>query len=513
MTKKIFYFLSLIFILFIIIYTQILSASHDIINHDDLHVMFKSTNFFKEYFVNAYHGRFITNTIATLLGSFLPFFLDIHPISWLQTFGAGIKAFFIFIICYLLSSSLFIFDRKNNGYKRLLLCIFTLLFYFLYQIRFKCLYESMLYMSFYGFTFPFILYFFFWKTFIKYFCDDNVIVKNYKHIFFFCILSFLLGCSSEFFSFSSFCTLTLLIFFIFINKFNHKYRNYIYNIYLCFFIGLIFYILNPGFIDTCEGKDLLFFQFLSFFKEWFAEVTDGLYRIFFSDFIYIASIMFFLFIILLFLKIENKKRKMLLLILYIFGVICFYFSMSFVRMMVEDRYLYINHLDIIAEIQIALIFAIILQISFLSDYKYLKNIIIITLLGCLSYYAKENLIDTYNLIVKNNKTEYIYKYNNNLLENILNRYKCEYVLLENIKDERKIYNLGKFIDLRPNNIDCCHYIKMVYNLDCNFSTEQTDITTAEQLYEKFLSDGGNPLSQKELSKYDFDFLLKKYRKK
>ena len=133
MVKRIFYCLSLAFVLFIIIYTQILQASYDIIDHDDIDVLFRFTeNFFDNCFINAYHGRFIINTIVTLIGIILPLQFDIHPNCWIQTFGAGIKAIFIFIICYLLSYSLFIFDKKNNKYKNVIALMFILLFYFLY---------------------------------------------------------------------------------------------------------------------------------------------------------------------------------------------------------------------------------------------------------------------------------------------------------------------------------------------------------------------------------------------
>ena len=513
MVKRIFYYLSLSSVLFVIIYTQVLQAGFDIIDHDDIDVLFRFTdNFFYNCFINAYHGRFITNTVATLIGAVLPLHFDVHPVYWIQTFGAGIKAIFIFIICYLLSSSLFIFDKNNNKYKNFIIFIFTLFFYFLYQKAFRNSYESMLYMSFYGFVFPFIIYFFFWKGFIKYFCgDDNKIINwNYKKILFFCVVPFLLGCSSEFFSFSSFCTLTLLMIVLIINK----YKNI--NIYICYislYIGFFIYILNPGFWLTVQEKTIPFFGSLDTFKAWFAEVINILHRTFFSDFIYIVIIIIILFLFLLFLKIENKKRKILIVSLYLTGVLFFYLSMAFARITFGNTELYLCHFDIIVQIQTALIFLIMVQISFLSDYKYLKNILIVILFCCLLYSTKENLIDACGLIIKNDRNSYISKYYNYKPENILNRYRNEYILLENIKNSRQIYSFEKNFRLRPCDGYSYNYMRKIYNLKYVINKKNTDIAFADELYETFLNEGGIPLSQEELDKHDFNSLLKKYKKK
>ena len=515
MTNKIFYFLSLIIVLFIIIYTQILQASYDVINHDDLSVMFKFTeNFFENYVVNAYHGRFITNIFATLTCSVLPLSLDLHPNYWMQTFGAGIKAIFIFIICHLLSTSLFLFDKTVNKYKKFLIPVFILLFYFLYQDRFNGHFQSFLYMSFYGFTFPFIIFFFFWKKFIKYFCCDNdevFVDRNYKRIIFFCLLSFLVGCSSEFFWFSSFGTFTLLLIYLIGNK--HK--NIL--IYICMYasliVGLLMYVLNLGFQGSAYGKKYPSYISLAEFKAWIMEVFNDLSAAFFSDFIYIIIAIIILFIILFFVKIENKNKKTLILFYFILSVLFFYLSMSNVRSnWPEQGFLYIIHFDIITQVQIAFIFVITLQISFLSEYKYLKNILIFTLFICMLYLTKQNLVDTCNLIVKNDKNNYVAKYCNNPLDDVLKKYKCEYILLEYIKDGKIIYyNVNS--DLRPYEHLSFDYITTTYNINYEINQQKLNIATVEQLYETFLNEGGEPLSQEELDAHDFNVLLHRYRKK
>lgn len=515
MTKKIFYCLSLIFVLFIIIYTQILQASYDVINHDDLSVMFKFTeNFFENYFVNAYHGRTITNILATLIGSVLPLSLDIHPNCWIQTFGAGIKAIFIFIICHLLSSSLFVFDKNINKYKNFLIPVLTLLFYFLYQNKFNGHFQSVLYMSFYGFTFPFIIFFFFWKKFIKYFCYDNdetFVDRNCKRIIFFSMVSFLTGYSSEFFSCTTLGALTLLIIYLIGNK--HKnIRIYVW-IYLCLIVGMLLYFFNPGFIGTAIGKNYVSYSCLSEFKTWYMEVINNLSAVFLSDFIYIVITIIILFIILFFAETENKNKKILTVFFYILSVLFFYLSMSNIRINWDgDEYLYIMHFDIITQTQIALIFAILLQISFLSGYKYLKNILISVLILCMLYSTKGNLVDMYDLIIKNDKNNYVIKYCNNSLNDILNKYKCEYILLENIKNGKNICN-NYNIALRPYEYRSFDYITTTYNVNYEINRENLDVMSVEQLYEQFLNEGGSSLSQEELDIHDFNVLLHRYRKK
>ena len=277
------------------------------------------------------------------------------------------------------------------------------------------------------------------------------------------------------------------------------------------FLGLILYVSTPGFRGIAEGK----LWGWTNFKDWFLETVNGLSITFLKDFIYIFIIIIVLFIIISLLKIENKKKKILVLSLYILGVICFYLSMMFVRQDFLENYLYIIHFDIIVQVQIALIFAIILQIAFISEYIHMRNIILVALFGFVLYFTKENLIDIGSLILNNDTKNYVSKYSNNSLEYVLNRYKSEYVLLENINDGREIYNLDDFInpELRPNCSDCIEYIETIYNLNYDTKEQDTGSVSVEQLYEKFLNEGGKPLSQEELYKHNFNVLLKRYRKK
>jgi hypothetical protein len=367
---------------------------------------------------------------------------------------------------------------------------------------------DMLYTAFYGFQFPFIIYFFFWKSFIKYFCDEK---DNNKQIITFCLISFLIGFSSEFFSFTTFCVLTLLFIGLTINYLFKKSKNisvYVYT-YICSCMGFLLYVFNPGFIDTMSGKESNFFSFLDNFKDWFLEVIKSLKQTLFNDFIYIFLIIIILFIILFFLKIQNKRKKILILILYILSVIGFYLSMSFVRF--GNDHLYICHFDVIMQVQIALIFAIILQISFLSEYKYLRNIIISIICCCLLYATKGNFVDVYKLIIKNDKDNYISRYSDNNIDTILNRYKSEYILLEDIKNGKEIYNLNKK-ELNPNNYLCHHYVETIYNLNYDINPQQLNIESVEQLYEKFLTEGGKVLPEEELNRHNFNVLLRKYKR-
>jgi hypothetical protein len=128
------------------------------------------------------------------------------------------------------------------------------------------------------------------------------------------------------------------------------------------------------------------------------------------------------------------------------------------------------------------------------------------------YSTKGNLVDTYNLIIKNDKNNYVIKYCNNSLDDVLNKYKCEYILLENIKNGKNICN-NTNIALRPYENLSVDYITTTYNVNYEINRENSDVMSVEQLYEQFLNEGGNSLSQEELDIHDFNVLLHRYRKK
>lgn len=114
MLKNIFVVFLLIFIIFAIIYSQLVCSAFHSLQGDDYIVMFNYyKGFLKEYFINAYHGRFLTNTIAVLLNVILPLKLNIHPVEWMKTFGSFFKSTFIFLIFFQLSSSIFVYSQKG----------------------------------------------------------------------------------------------------------------------------------------------------------------------------------------------------------------------------------------------------------------------------------------------------------------------------------------------------------------------------------------------------------------
>ena len=486
--------------------------------HDDIWVMFYSFKSLSNEFIQAYHGRFITNTIAAFIGVQLPLTLNIHPIEWMHSGAILFKSFFIFIICFLLSSNVFIF-RKERGklslFEYFYIITSTLLFYFLYQTAFLKSYQSVLYMSFYGFTFPFIVYFIFWNFLIRqYVYDYN---KFNKSIFILSILSFLIGYSSEFFSFSTFASLTLMIVYFFFKE-----KVIILKflpIYISNIIGFILYVALPGFYNTCSDEAKLFITTCSSLNElfdWLNEACNSLLTVIYNDFLIYTIAILILYLVIFKSKVELKNKKIIGITFYLIGILCFILSMLFVKRHFpgENDYIYIAHFDIIQQIKISLMFLITALISCFVNFRIIFNIfraIFFTILLC---FTSMNFHDILSLLTTSNNDLYIDKYCNRDYEQKVLRYKMEYMLLEQISRNKDIYLLDNNSIFEVFPYDCDDYIYLVYRLNYKYANKNESIIvhSIDEYYEQYLKDGNRPINNIELIKADFNKLLKKYRK-
>ena len=462
--------------------------------------------FFNNYPINIYHGRIITTLLAVAVGVISPLYFDIHPIEWMKTVGVCIKSIFIFISCYLVALSLFLFSKQTHKkIKNFYIVIFTTLLYFLYQQNTIDIRETM-YLSYYGFILPFIVYFIFWRKFIKDFCNKNLELSlSLKDKFFFASLAFIIGCSAEFFYFSTFAILTFLLIVLFIKKKNNTIKNYMF-IYFFNILGLIFFISNPGFTENVEAKLNIF----SNFSVWVNEVITDLLITFRHDFIILFIIILVLFILISFLQIENKKEKILISFLYILGILSFYLSMAFCRRTDFYGYLYLIHFDIVFQIQIALIFIIIVLTSTIFEYKKTYNFLLLFFICCLVYTVRQNISDVFYLLTTNDKYYYrskYYSYSDNFIKE---RYLSEYICLETIKQNKYIVT-NEERETAPNISDFYSYMKKTYNIQYDIIFKESSIKSIEYLYNIFLSSNGTPISKEELEKHNFNTLLKRYR--
>lgn len=444
--------ITLICIFLLILYTQKLQSNFDILIHDDVFVLFDDFKGFFNDFIYAYHGRFLTNTLAHIIAVSIPLKFNIHPIEWMQSGAVFVKSIFIFCICFLIPSTCVILQNKTEKVSLknyILIPIFTLLLYFFYQNAFISNYASFLYMSFYGFTLPFIPFFIFWQIMLKTYLSDEFNFSKNK-LYLTALLAFVVGYSSEFFSFSTFASLTFLTVFWGIKK-SKKLKNQLI-IYVANILGLALYVSLPGFGRTCEEKIFISFSSIQSFINWFFETVQNLEMLVIKEYLPFILITAILFCILIFSKKENKNKKITASLIYLLGILSFYFTMSLVKRHFpnaeEADYQFLIHFDIIQQMKIALLFLISVQLSFLAEKKAVYNTITAVLLIYSITLTWNNIKDTTLLLVKKQKTEYTQKWANHTVDEYVRRYYAEKKILEAVENNEQIILTN--LDIDPN---------------------------------------------------------------
>ncbi len=350
----------------IILFSCFTVSKYFVINYDDsCHIFYDNeVSFFGNFFFDVYHGRYISNFLTKLIGYIIPSIFNIHPNVWIETGGALIKGIFYFLFVYLLAGIAFLNRKKGFIY----VLIATLLYIFI-QLIMLDKYQDVLYTSFYGFTFPFIIFFAFWKKFI-------IINKNNQRAdYILYILAFLLGISTE-------CTAIIstisMFLYIIIDYIQYK-KISIPNIktIALMILGNILYFTNNGFIGIAHMKGTLFdfkSTFLNGIKV-YNEFIIGLKQVFISDYIYfIIPILVIILVIIFSKRIEHKSVIIKTSICLLIGQCIFYLCLLFAGRHI-DGYLYVVHFDIILQMNIAFLFVFYLLIS-----NFKNNYIFYTLL-------------------------------------------------------------------------------------------------------------------------------------
>ena len=103
---KFFFNLFNFFCFFIVVFVTVVNAKYHVVAHDDMFVNFINikSGFLSNFIFDIYHGRYISNALMKLNSGII---FDIHPITWMRTYGAIIKGFFIFFTLFLLTKSVF----------------------------------------------------------------------------------------------------------------------------------------------------------------------------------------------------------------------------------------------------------------------------------------------------------------------------------------------------------------------------------------------------------------------
>lgn len=495
------YLLGNILVLSIIIIITFFSSQYFVIAHDDMVVCFvdKNNSIFHNFFTYVYHGRYISNIMVKLqCGLF-----DIHPIVWIRTYGAIMKAVFLFFVLHLLSSTLFLFQNENSNKKLKYVCIplVTLFCYFIYQFSIHGGYEDMLYTFFYGFVFPFIFFILFWNKFIPLYINKKVLTtSDLKYL---CILSFFLGISNEIIIFVSFITLSILFFSDYIKKCT-LIKQYVLP-FILFLLSSIFYVINPAFLEDASSKNILNHEYE--IKELILNlIPEFLNQCIFTIKEYFSIPTFFILFFIALIIIRKKYNvffvKIVLLLLsstYLFYILLFFAGKA------PGNVFYALHPSTNIQIVIILVYIYFILISFIDLKKYFKLAIIFLSLFYILFF-KVNFIDNINKICIggiNNYTSYGQK------DISKNRYIFDSIILFYAKNGKQMV-IPKFYLGFPINIPS--YLENVYNI------KYTDISNAiyleaDDAYKKYLQDGGRAITNEEIEKGDFQQLKEEYTQK
>lgn len=494
------YVLNSLLVLGIIILFTLASSQYFIIAHDDMATCFidRNRSLIENFFTSVYHGRYISNVMTKLqCGLF-----DIHPIVWLRSYGAIMKAIFTFIVFTMLSSSLFIFknEAKSNIFKYICMPLTTLACYFVYLFAIHYHYEEMLYSFFYGFIFPFIFFILFWNKFINVYTNNSMLTK--KDFYFFCILAFLLGISTEITIFVSFVALILILFFDSIQK--NSYSKQFIPPTIILFISSMFYVFNPGFIYSAKDKGTLngFNNMIKTAIDSFDEYFVLCSQIIKDYFLVITLSIILLLVIVISCKYyKNKTNFLKIVISLLISNYLFYFMLIFAGRNPENI-LFVGHYSTNIQVVFCFVYILFVTISYVSRNNFIKSFLIVIFIA-FSLFYKFDFINNISEIFKIGIKNYIghggtvfYK----------NRYKAEAILLYYAVNNKKA--------IIPNNCDGFYlnlesYLYNVYNIK-GFDEKNIVLIDEKEAYCEYIKNGGRIITNEEIEKGDFQKLKEEY---
>lgn len=488
-------------LLLFIIVTSLISSKYFVVAHDDMYNIFfnKNYSFFYNFFYDVDHGRYISNIFLKLQSACI----DIHPTVWIRTYGVVIKSIFLFVFLILLSSSAFLFQKEKDNIKAILLPLFALDVFLIYQILVHGKYEDMLYTFFYGFIFPFIFFILFWNKLI-YTYTQNINIKK-KDIIYFSILAFLLGLSTEFTIFISFSGFIIIFCFDVITN-NTSSRKYLVPFFI-FVLASIFYIINPGFIESAQTKGTL---------NGLLPMLTTAYNVlpeFINDAFHIIKEKFLVITILIIITIsfvpkmkekENNLNFIKIILSLLFSTYLFYFLLIFAGR-APGHVLFTLHNSTNIQICIGLIYILFLSISFISGKK---------LYSIFFYIIFTLSVLFYNFHFPKYISELSYKGRDNYLsygakEIATKRYMFERILLFYASNNKDAI-LPKFYYGFPVNLNV--YLENVYNIK-GYNEENTKYINAEDAYNEYLKNGGEEIILEKGTNDEFQKLKDKYTNK
>lgn len=508
--KKLLFVILTVIVLFLMPYSIYCFALGNVpIFEDCTYMILRKNDFMNQFFINVYHGRYISNFIVCMLGSVIPKTLGLHPITFFQTVAPVLKGLFLFILYFQICR----YCYRDKTYD-LFIPVIILLMYIQFQFIFAFHYQDVEYCSFYGFIFPFIFFNLFWYKFIS--CENQV---SSKDSYLLCFYAFLVGISTEFTNIVTYVALLILFF----CKKELRKKILFPFISLSVAIGL-YYTNNESLLkpDTLQTKGSVFagidsvLQIPSYIKPFFAAMKD----LFFFEYKYYILLIIILSVII---YIQNKKFDKLI---FPFSLLAgsLIFNCLLIGDVERNSGSWLWHFDIIYQYKIFFFIVIFLLLNNIKAVNFIKKSVIFIFLGLLTWSSSTNEVDFIKNIktvgLKNAVTETKkQKMAEQLSENEIgyiyqgkNRYLFEKINVYNLKNNlplSAVYNNDwNLYAIYTNDLDICSEImniNYIYGLNsegCNFRK----FYSIKDAYNQYLKDGGKEISDDEINLADFQKL-------
>ncbi len=486
-----------ILVFIFIVFSVYKISKYNLIKFDDYDIFYSnvSYSFIKRYFVHIYKAKIISNFLIIFSGYDLPRMLNYNLTAWIQSGGAIIKGIFWGILCFILSSTVFLFNKKNLFFPAIFIFTYVYLqFYYTLQS------QNELYAAFYCFTFPFIFYILFWNTFIKIYMNNENSTKNYGKLFTFGVLT---GLSAEITAISTFAGLIILFLFN-KNKDNQLTKLFKYS-FISTIIGNLIYFLNPNFINNAKGYGTFFSikQTIENALYILPEYAKGYKETFFNYYFYYMIVIILLLILLIIFAEKAKRKNMLYMTLSLILGSYFFFTMLLFGGK-PMNHTAVLHYDIIVQMIILFIYVIYFELSCISQNKKIFYPVILTILAFLIFQNFENI----KLNLNNKMHIYDYLRNNNAEENKEN-YIYEFMLSYYAYTNKPVKIFYGPAGFETEDETYIYNYLLSLNKDYNLNNKITILDSVDDALKEYYNSGGRQITAQELDNPDIQKLTDK----
>jgi len=348
-----------------------------------------------------------------------------------------------------------------------------------------------MYCSFFGYFFPFLFYFLFWNRIYNFKQDLTKI--NLSTFILINIYAFLVGISTEFVFIISFFQLLIILITNYKSNIIKKYI--IVMISLC--AGILCFIINPNFQMRASSKFALCYNSIDISK-----FLSELRQVFWDEYIIYLVIIAILFCVCLYLikNIEERKSFFIIVISILISILLFNFVLIFGGFPEGDENIQVYHIlhsEIINPIKFLFIVIILNELVQINQYKQTLFYILLILSLNFIYLAQYSYSDSFFKQLKNTINQNLQLKRDNYIVQ-----KTHLYYYYNNKVPPLIWNIDFEMCSRV-------YFPAVYNINPNLVDNSKSVSSVNEIYNRYLKDGGKPITDAELQKLDFNLLKNK----